>query len=567
MSPSEQVNPVRDTGFQQQKLQNNLTELLQKTVKDFSKWSTKKQMAAVSIVGAVLPLLILAVPSVVVCLTLFFAVEAVLYTFKGLKWAGKKAKDGFKYVAEGAVKGAVYSKNKVVDGFGSLKRGAKVIKSIAPYDHAAESAFLNRISTEFTKKDNDKTLLIQDRLKTVFDDTNNNTGLIKSILSSIESKIDSKITNKKGEEFSNRADQLQADKLVNKWKDQKKFINGLDPEKLKNLAKSKSGLPRDNYFIKSIFSEHYDEIQNIIKEEHTRFNSLKRLNAAAEVRGRSKSAPVQPTGSLSESSSLNSVSTDGSEAELLNPKKRKKLKLSSGFSWPIRGKSAKEKTTEIGYKILSKSPPVNIATIGANRNPSQALGSIPVAPPKPPRVPMTCSNSSGNLNSSMNYPEELNPFVETVSTGPDFITNIGDEPLRTRSNSSVSLASTSNFVSTSSRLSDSESANSFSFSRTPTSPAQSFEAWSEENKQCRNSSPSIDSGVSSAGSSTPKKSSSMRDINNHSGPQVPVALNELRERRNSLKKPPNSQTELPKVQHPASKAPDVPSNSSRCMLQ
>lgn len=555
MSPSKQANSVEDAGLQQQNQQqsqqNKFTELLKKTVKDFSKWSTKKQMAAVSIVGAVLPLLILAVPGVVVGLVLFFAVEAVLYTLKGLKWSGKKAKDGFKYVAKETVEGYKHSMDSLkrgVSAVGSTMREgtSDTLKTVGrklsglgesmgdldsiPYSIAHKDKGVVLLEEEKTKKFSSVKELFS---KEIFQDKiSNKSALVKKVLSKIGSKIAEKA-------YSVPSGGVNNSKLISQLGDQADFISKLDAKKLKNLLAENNYDPQ----LYKIFSEHHDEIKSIIKEckeEQTR------LNAAAEVRGRSKSAPVQPTGSLSESSSLNSVSTDGSEAELLNPKKRKKLKLSSGFSWPIRGKSAKEKTTEIGYKILSKSPPVNIATIGANRNSSQALGSIPVAPPKPPRVAVTRSDSSGNLNSSMDYAEGLNPFAETVSTGPDFITNIGDKPLRTRSNS---LASTSSFVSTSSRLSDSVSADSFAFqgSEMPKAPPLPLDG---KILTIRSESPSSDSGVSSAGSSNGRNSPNPSI--KHTGPQVQVKMPELLERKNSLNKtgsleklvPPQSQMNI-----------------------
>ncbi|MGL9718599.1 MAG: actin-bundling T4SS effector WalE1 family protein [Wolbachia sp.] len=101
-----------------------------KDIKNFSNWSAKEQMVAVTAVGvifgALLPVVAVALPvaatDAAVALTLFFAVKAVEYGYKGLKWSAEKTWEGAKYTARKIKAGYEHS----VD---SLKRGSGKVKS------------------------------------------------------------------------------------------------------------------------------------------------------------------------------------------------------------------------------------------------------------------------------------------------------------------------------------------------------------------------------------------------------------------------------------------------------
>ncbi|MCM1001411.1 MAG: hypothetical protein KTV72_03725, partial [Wolbachia endosymbiont of Melophagus ovinus] len=107
-----------------------------KDIKNFSNWSAKEQMVAVTAVGvifgALLPVVAVALPvaatGAAVALTLFFAVKAVEYGYKGLKWSAEKTWEGAKYTAGKIKAGAVYAKDSVKKGYensvDSLKRGS-----------------------------------------------------------------------------------------------------------------------------------------------------------------------------------------------------------------------------------------------------------------------------------------------------------------------------------------------------------------------------------------------------------------------------------------------------------
>ncbi|MEY2392894.1 actin-bundling T4SS effector WalE1 family protein [Wolbachia endosymbiont of Tettigetta isshikii] len=104
-----------------------------KDIKNFSKWSAKEQMVAVTAVGvifgALLPVVAVALPvaatGAAVALTLFFAVKAVEYGYKGLKWSAEKTLEGSEYTAGKIKAGAVYAKDSVKEAASSLKQAAR----------------------------------------------------------------------------------------------------------------------------------------------------------------------------------------------------------------------------------------------------------------------------------------------------------------------------------------------------------------------------------------------------------------------------------------------------------
>ncbi|UIP92619.1 hypothetical protein JSQ73_005585 [Wolbachia endosymbiont of Anopheles demeilloni] len=148
-------------------------------------------------------------------------------------------------------------------------------------------------------------------------------------------------------------------------------------------------LPKDTYLIDSTFSEHHDEIKEVIrecKEEHTRFNTLESLNKSAKRHKASSMNSLE--NSLSGSSSTSSISTVSSEAELLNPSEHKEVKaptsLWSKLSSSLKGGKKPEEATYIRYQD-SELDQTQSAEIGNSR--------FYVAPEKPPR-----SNSMGSLS-------------------------------------------------------------------------------------------------------------------------------------------------------------------------
>lgn len=171
--------------------------------------------------------------------------------------------------------------------------------------------------------------------------------------------------------------------MINRLKQQIDFINKLDAKKLQHL------LAKDNSSLYEIFSEHHDEIKEVIKEckeEHTRFNTLERLNKSAKRHKASSMNSLE--NSLSGSSSTSSISTVSSKAELLNPNEHKEVKEPTSF-WSkllpsLKGGKKPEEATYIRYQD-SELDQIQSAEIGNSR--------FYVAPEKPPR-----SNSTGSLS-------------------------------------------------------------------------------------------------------------------------------------------------------------------------
>lgn len=368
------------------KLKERITDLL----KGDTEFSKMKQGDKALVVGtasglftAVLPLLAvgatLAIPGAIVGLTLFFAakvaVKAVLSGYKGLKWSAEKTVEGAKHIGGKIKDGYEYSAD-------SLKRGASFVSEGAAnklHKAAGKEDYLDKIK-RFTPKQIGKSDEIRKDLKEIFADKGNNSELIKDILSGISSRIDSKIKEK--------AESGQIDQTFERLLEQEKFISGLSKESLHSLLTQRS-LPKDTYFIDSIFSEHHDEIKEVIrecKEEHTRFNTLERLNKSAKRHKASSMNSLE--NSLSGSSSTSSISTVSSEAELLNPSEHKEVKAPTSFwsklSSSLKGGKKPEEATYIRYQD-SELDQIQSAEIGNSR--------FYVAPEKPPR-----SNSMGSLS-------------------------------------------------------------------------------------------------------------------------------------------------------------------------
>ncbi|MFT4313894.1 MAG: hypothetical protein AB3P11_02085 [Wolbachia pipientis] len=440
------------------KLKDRIMDL----VKGDTEFSKMKQGDQALVVGtasglfaAVLPLLAvgatLAIPSAIVGLTLFYAakvaVKAVQSGYKGLKWSAEKTVEGAKHIG-----------GKIKDGYensvDSLKRGTHFISEKTKektsdvltatanklYRAAGNENYSDRIDNELIPDSSQKkrTQEVKEDLRAICTDGKNNSTLIKSILSGISSKIEEKVKAKEEVEFTCSADDLvKSTSLITKWKEQKKFIDNLDADGLRNLV-TKRLSDKDKYFRDSIFSEHHDEIKEVIrecKEEHTRFNTLERLNKSAKRHKASSMNSLE--NSLSGSSSMNSLSsysTTSSEAELLNPSERKEVKAPTSFFGKLFSSKSSKKPEEVtcagtGYKRISEDE-MTSAEIGNSR--------FYVAPPKPQR------------SNSIEDPFELKEIIIDKSPRSNSIEDpfeleeiVIDKPQRSDSMGSLSTESTS----------------------------------------------------------------------------------------------------------------------------
>ncbi|WP_341820814.1 hypothetical protein [Wolbachia endosymbiont (group A) of Myopa testacea] len=419
-----------------------------KDIKNFSNWSAKEQIVAVGVmVGALLPFVAVALPfaatGAVVALTLFFAYKAVEYTFKGLKWSAEKTVDGAKYTAGKIKDGAVHAKDKVGEGVDSLKKRFKERDRVVFYNHAKEGAAIEKM-TKFPEKDRKKAGEIKHELKAIFADKGDNSKLVKNILSGISLKIDLKIAEEAKSESREHTP---------KWQVQKDFIKHLGEKDLRVLIKQKA-LPSDVYFIDRVFSEHYDEIKEVIakcKEDHILKRSLKMRNNMFEEGSarpsRSFSLPSfsllgrnnsEQSNSLSKSSSLDFVRTDStisSEAELLNPAKHKEVKTTAPFKVPLwlGGKKAPGETTNVKYQVLSESDtlsrqvgkstfyvdtPIPIENTGKTATVGGRLSGKQPIPVTPPKVSRSSSTDSG-MGSGSSTPRGQSLSIEELHRGLD----------------------------------------------------------------------------------------------------------------------------------------------------
>ncbi|OCA06352.1 actin-bundling T4SS effector WalE1 family protein [Wolbachia endosymbiont of Trichogramma pretiosum] len=322
------------------KLKERITDLL-KGDKEFSKMKQRDQVlvvgAASGLFAAMLPLLAagatLAIPSAIVGLTLFYAVKvavkAVQSGYKGLKYSAEKTVEGAKHIGRKIKGGYEHSADSLKRGAGFVSEKTKEKTSNALtatanrlYRAAGNENYSDKIDNELIPDSPQKKRIqeVKEDLRAICTDGKNSSTLIESILSGISEKIGGK-----KETYLDQRDHLP-DQLVDKWIEQKKFIDNLDADGLRNLV-TKRLSDKDKYFRDSIFFEHHDEIKKVVKEckeEHTRFNTLERLNKSAK---RHKASPMNSLeNSLSDSSSMSYISTISSKAELLNPNEHKEVK-------------------------------------------------------------------------------------------------------------------------------------------------------------------------------------------------------------------------------------------------
>ncbi|WP_264736195.1 actin-bundling T4SS effector WalE1 family protein [Wolbachia endosymbiont (group A) of Rhinocyllus conicus] len=290
MLASKQTNssPVKKNSPFMETVQDKL-----KDIKNFSNWSAKEQMIAVGavgvMVGALLPFVAVALPvaatGAIVALTLFFAYKAVEYTFKGLKWSAEKTVDGAKYTAEKVKDASTYAAGKIRDG---AVRAKDKIKSSTSHVVHNVSQSLDRLSSQTNYSDamlnsqllsgdaKDKIVSIKEQLMGIFNNKEiaNKDKLLEKILKDIVLQIESKKDHAQG---------TDSEKYAPEWDKQINFIKGLNAEKLHDLL-TKQSLPKDTYFLSTIFFEHHDEIKRIVKErktEHKLSNSIENLNKVA----------------------------------------------------------------------------------------------------------------------------------------------------------------------------------------------------------------------------------------------------------------------------------------------
>ena len=396
------------------KLKDRIMDLL----KGDTEFSKMKQGDKALVVGtasglfaAVLPFLAvgatLAIPSAIVGLTLFFAakvaVKAVQSGYKGLKWSAEKTVEGAKHIGGKIKDGAVYAKNSVKETASSVKqatqeRASSTLRKMGDNiqnlgrkmsDSGASMSSLDGIA--YSIGNEDQTVILKTKEKTrsfnsvkemfvkeVFEDKGvNSSALTRKIFSKLGEKILEKAYSVDGQHSAKK------DQLINRLKQQIDFINKLDAKKLQHL------LAKDNSSLYEIFSEYHDEIKEVIKEckeEHTRFNTLERLNKSAKRHKASSMNSLE--NSLSGSSSTSSISTVSSKAELLNPNEHKEVKEPTSF-WSkllpsLKGGKKPEEATYIRYQD-SELDQIQSAEVGNSR--------FYVAPEKPPR-----SNSTGSLS-------------------------------------------------------------------------------------------------------------------------------------------------------------------------
>ncbi|WP_341817908.1 MULTISPECIES: actin bundler [unclassified Wolbachia] len=402
--------PNSDIANDPKKLKERITDLLKGDTK-FSKMKQGDKILVVSAASglftAVLPLLAvgatLAIPGAIVGLALYFAVKVAVKTvqsgYKGLKWSAEKTVDGAKYTA-GKVKdastyaagkvrdGAVHVKDKVKEGYehsvDSLKKGASFVgEGVANKFHKAsgETDYLDKVK-RFTPDAIKKSDEIRNDMKAIFADKGNNSGLVKNVLSGISSEIDLKMAEKaKSGEIEHTSG----------WQVQKEFINNLNEKSLHNLLTQRS-LPKDSYFIDSVFSEHYDEIKKVIKEcrENHLYSSVSNMFDRAEKKA---NRPSVKSLTRSVSSSFSSLGRKGSEQ-------------SNSLS---KSNSLNSIGTE-STATVSDSDSQNFATVRRSNSSSSLTPKLtPVAPPELPR-----SASLTNLNGQSSFSEDVlsDPIVE-----------------------------------------------------------------------------------------------------------------------------------------------------------
>jgi len=325
---------------------------------------------------------------------------------------------GFKYAVEKTVEGAKHIGGKIRDG--AVHATDKIKSSTSHVVHNVSQS-LDRLSSQTNYSDamlnsqllsddaKGKIVSIKEQLMGIFNNEEiaNKDKLLKKILKDIVLQIESKKDHAQG---------TDSEKYLPEWDKQINFIKNLNAEKLHDLL-TKQSSPKDTYFLYTIFSEHHDKVERVVKQcktEHRLSNVVENLNKVAGKYGIRKGATQSIENSLSKSSSLGSVRTDStvsSEAELLNPAKHKKVKQSSGFFSRVKRNEPLKEATDIKYQAFSE-PDTSSGQVGES--------TFYVAPPKPPR--------SNSLNS-----------IGTVSTAT--VSDSGSQEFATvrRSSSSSSL--------------------------------------------------------------------------------------------------------------------------------
>ncbi|MGL9718293.1 MAG: actin-bundling T4SS effector WalE1 family protein [Wolbachia sp.] len=398
-----------------------------KDIKNFSNWSAKEQIVAVGAVGiifgALLPVLAAALPVAAtfaaVALTLFFAYKAVEYTFKGLKWSAEKTVDGAKYTAEKVKDASVYTAGKIKNGavraghavkegyehsVNSLKKGASFVgEGMADKFHkaAGETDYLDKIK-RFTPEEIKKSDEIRKDIKAIFADKGNNAGLIKNILSGISSKIDSKIAEEAKSGWMEH---------TSRWQVEKEFINNLNEGSLHSLLISRS-LPKGSYFIDSVFSEHHDEIKEVIKEckeNHLHLSVANMFNTAEKKANRPSLKGLTRSVSSSFSSLRKKGSTQSTSSASGNSlSDADSIKTdSTGKTATIGGRPGVARRNSTSNPIRVETPEVpdrsislpNLSELGNTSGQSSFSGDVFNDPTVKQNLD-SLSNSSNNLNSS-----------------------------------------------------------------------------------------------------------------------------------------------------------------------
>ncbi|MDR2609049.1 MAG: hypothetical protein LBC06_00455 [Rickettsiales bacterium] len=259
----------------------------------------------------------------------------------GFKYAAEKTVEGAEYTARKIKAGAVRAKNSVKEGYensvDSLKRGAHLVNKRTRekasnvltaaadklYRAAGNENYSDKIDNELIPDSPQKNKIqeIKENLKAILVDGEDNTKLFESIRLGISSKIGEKIA---GETYLDFRDYLPNEQ-VDRWKKQKSFVDNLDANDLRNLVEKRLS-DKSKYFRDSIFSEHYDEIKEIIREhkiEHKLSNVVEELSDVAGKYGRRVSSTQSTSPSLprsSSTSSLNFVSTNSTNNIPVAPK-------------------------------------------------------------------------------------------------------------------------------------------------------------------------------------------------------------------------------------------------------
>lgn len=412
MLVSEQTNssPVKKNSTFMETVQDKL-----KDIKNFSNWSAKEKIVAVGavgiMVGGLVPFVAVALPvaatGAIVALAIFFAVKAVEYTFKGLKWSAEKTVEGAKHIGGKVKNGAVHATDKIKSSTSHVVHNvAQSLDRLSSQTNYSDAMLNSQLLSDNAKG---KIVSIKEQLMGIFNNEEiaNKDKLLKKILKDIVLQIESKKDHAQG---------TDSEKYVPEWDKQINFIKNFNAEKLHDLL-TKQSSPKDTYFLYTIFSEHHDKVERIVKQcktEHMLSNVVENLNKIAGKYGIRKGATQSIENSLSRSSSLDSVRTDStvsSEAELLNPAKHKKVKQSSGFFSRFKSNEPLKEATDIKYQAFSE-PDTSSRQVGES--------AFCVAPPKPTR--------SNSLNS-----------IGTVSTATVSDSDSQNFATVRRSNSSNSL--------------------------------------------------------------------------------------------------------------------------------